>query len=488
MEEYRSICAWANSIWKKVAQYVPGRTHVQCRERWVNSLDPSLKLDEWTEEEDLKLKSAIDVNGYSWSKVAACVPPRTDNQCRRRWMALFPGEVPMLQVAKKIRREAFISNFVDREEERPALRPDDIVLTDKFSYRAGCETTSANKKRKLRRRAAKDDMAPRCDAICEREKRHSEGSEQGCNDAIKNKRLSKRHPRKTKKLTPNDQVPEASSSSMVESTIADGNSCKRRRRTSSLVKKKSKAIASASSTVESTTADGNICKRRRRTSSLVKIKRGESSSSLPNLSSSMTVVEEAESLVQDSRKAKNIMDKRHSASEYDDPCISPQGPPLARPHLDKGTADLDVGENSGASGCHKLNKCNELKNNDRSSIDNLPETADDCMTLASFVRKSRAKGCSLSSAKVARLCPDKAQSKAMAGDHSIRPCVSRVHDGMEKRTTQECTSSNQISGIEVGDDDMPLSLFMGRVKREKTEVGDDMPLSLFMGRLKRGKR
>ncbi|MCD7451747.1 Myb-like DNA-binding domain protein [Datura stramonium] len=459
-------------IWKQVAQYVPGRTHVQCRERWVNSLDPSLKLDEWTKEEDLKLKSAIDEHGYSWSKVAACVPPRTDNQCRRRWVVLCPDEVPMLQEAKKIRREAFISNFVDREEERPALRPNDIVPTPKLSYRAGCQTASANKKRKLRPRAARDDTAPRCDAICEVEKRHSEGSEgpessdlinnsllssrdqeiqrilegeeafeQGCHDAVKNKRQSKLHRRKTKKFTPNDKIPEASASSTVESTIVDGNICRRRRRrTSSLVKRESRAIASQGS-----------------------------SSSLANLSSSMTVVEEAESLVQDSKKAKNIKkDKRHSTSEYDPCIISPQGPPL-------GTADLDVGENvnvsaipgtlegenSGASGSHKLNnKCNQLKNSDRSSIDDLPETTDDCMTLASFICKSRARRCSSSSTKVSRLHPDKAQSKAMAGAHPGRSCVSGGHNGMEKRTTQEC---NEISGAEV-EDDAPLSFLMRRVR------------------------
>lgn len=62
---------------------------------------------------------------------------------------LFPDEVPMLKEAKKISREAFISNFVDREGERPALRPNDIVPTHKLNYRAGCETTSTNKKKKL---------------------------------------------------------------------------------------------------------------------------------------------------------------------------------------------------------------------------------------------------------------------------------------------------------------------------------------------------
>ncbi|XP_016461325.1 uncharacterized protein LOC107784678 isoform X2 [Nicotiana tabacum] len=486
-------------IWKKITQYVPGRTHVQCRERWVNSLDPSLNLDKWTEEEDLKLKSAIDEHGYSWSKVAACVPPRTDNQCRRRWKVLFPDEVPMLQEAKKIRREAFISNFVDREEERPALRPNDIVPTHKLSYRAGCETASANKKRKLRPRAARDDSAPRCDALCELERRHLEESEgpessdllnnsslssrdqeierisdgeeafeQGYHDSTKNKRPSKLHPRRTKKLAPNDMVPEASASSKVESTTAVNNICKNRRRTSSLVKKK-KTIASQ-----------------------------ESSSSLPNLSSSMTVVEEVDSHVQDSGKTMNVMDKCHSTSGYDDSCVNSEGPPLSCPHLDKGTADLDVGENRvwenastigpqeaslyfqknavvctdenarqlKASGCHKLNKCNQLKSDGRFSVNNLRETADDCMTLASFILKSRAKRRSLSSAKVAKLRPDIAQSTGVAEDHSSRSCISGGHDGVEKTMTQECTSSNQISGAEVADD-MPLSLVMGRVKRRQ---------------------
>ncbi|KAK7844724.1 transcription factor myb3r-3 [Quercus suber] len=113
--------------WNKIAQFVPGRTQVQCRERWVNSLDPSLSWSEWTEEEDSKLKAAIAEHGYCWAKVAACVPPRTDNQCRRRWKVLLPHEVPMLKEARRIQKAALISNFVDREVERPALGPSDFL-------------------------------------------------------------------------------------------------------------------------------------------------------------------------------------------------------------------------------------------------------------------------------------------------------------------------------------------------------------------------
>ncbi|GFP86225.1 myb-like protein l [Phtheirospermum japonicum] len=143
--------------WRKIANYVPGRTHVQCRERWVNCLDPSLNTAEWTEEEDSKLEMAIEEYGYCWSKVAACIPCRTDNQCWRRWKALFPNEVPMLQEAKKIRRAALISNFVDRESERPALGPSDFRLPETQRI-TGSENVdlSSRKTRRSRQRQARE--------------------------------------------------------------------------------------------------------------------------------------------------------------------------------------------------------------------------------------------------------------------------------------------------------------------------------------------
>jgi len=34
--------------WSKIAKNVPGRTDSQCRERYVNALNPDLKLSPWT--------------------------------------------------------------------------------------------------------------------------------------------------------------------------------------------------------------------------------------------------------------------------------------------------------------------------------------------------------------------------------------------------------------------------------------------------------
>lgn len=113
--------------WGNIAQFVSGRTKEQCTERWKNCLDPSLKRGKWSEDEDSRLKAAIAKHGHRWSMVAACVPPRTDSQCLRRWKLLYPNEVPLYQAARKIRKAALISNFVDRESKRPALGPNDFA-------------------------------------------------------------------------------------------------------------------------------------------------------------------------------------------------------------------------------------------------------------------------------------------------------------------------------------------------------------------------
>ncbi|GMJ06617.1 hypothetical protein HRI_004330900 [Hibiscus trionum] len=139
--------------WRKLAEVVPGRTQVQCRERWVNSLDPALNMGTWTEEEDSRLEAAIEEHGYCWSKIATCMSSRTDNQCWRRWKTLHPEEVPLLREARKVRKTALISNFVDRESERPALGPNDFnVQLPMITATSEPENTNLPSKGKRKRR------------------------------------------------------------------------------------------------------------------------------------------------------------------------------------------------------------------------------------------------------------------------------------------------------------------------------------------------
>ena len=38
--------------WSVIASYLPGRIGKQCRERWHNHLNPDIRKDAWTPEED----------------------------------------------------------------------------------------------------------------------------------------------------------------------------------------------------------------------------------------------------------------------------------------------------------------------------------------------------------------------------------------------------------------------------------------------------
>jgi hypothetical protein len=77
--------------WKKIAALVPGRTKVQCKYRWKDVLDPCIdraneRMGKWAEDEDSKLKDAVQTHGAkNWNEIALLVPGRTKQQCNDRW-------------------------------------------------------------------------------------------------------------------------------------------------------------------------------------------------------------------------------------------------------------------------------------------------------------------------------------------------------------------------------------------------------------------
>lgn len=94
--------------WANIARAIPGRTDDACSKRYQEALDPNLKKDEWTEEEDRKLLDFLARNGGpskpQWKLIGQELN-RSGLGCRNRWRLLERKKNPIIKAAALRRQE-----------------------------------------------------------------------------------------------------------------------------------------------------------------------------------------------------------------------------------------------------------------------------------------------------------------------------------------------------------------------------------------------
>lgn len=82
------VRTYGTESWKIIANHMPGRSARQCRERWRNYLDPEIRNDPWTVEEDELLSRLIKQYGTHWSQISAFFKHKSDIALKNRWAFL----------------------------------------------------------------------------------------------------------------------------------------------------------------------------------------------------------------------------------------------------------------------------------------------------------------------------------------------------------------------------------------------------------------
>ena len=76
--------------WKEIsvdlqALYGFIRNSKQCRERWLNLVNPKLKTGPWTDQEDKLIFDGQALLGNAWVEIAKYIPGRSENSVKKRW-------------------------------------------------------------------------------------------------------------------------------------------------------------------------------------------------------------------------------------------------------------------------------------------------------------------------------------------------------------------------------------------------------------------
>lgn len=105
--------------WTLVSKQMPGRLPKQCRARYVGKVDPTLRKDKWSEEEDRIIVAAQSKLGNRFAEISKYLVGRSEKMVSRRWTRVLQRKAP--QMLEDFTKDDFM--FMGEAAEQTHLQP-----------------------------------------------------------------------------------------------------------------------------------------------------------------------------------------------------------------------------------------------------------------------------------------------------------------------------------------------------------------------------
>jgi pre-mRNA-splicing factor CDC5/CEF1 len=178
-----AVMKYGKNQWARISSLLVRKTPKQCKARWMEWLDPSIRKTEWSKEEEEKLLHLAKLMPTQWRTIAPLIG-RTAAQCLEHYEKLLEaarkGEeagdegVPSLEEARRLK-----PGEIDPAPETKAARPDPVDMDeDEKEMLSEARARLANTQGKKAKRKAREkllDEARRMAALQKRREMRAAG-------------------------------------------------------------------------------------------------------------------------------------------------------------------------------------------------------------------------------------------------------------------------------------------------------------------------